>query len=822
MMMNYLLKNKNVLLILAVFYISLLLANKNTAGAQEQKPEAEFIQKKINDFIKSHTSSSLFLHVDKHIYTENEPIWFSAYLLNTPVKNFADHTSLTVFLFTDNTKEVVTSGRFIFKDGLGSGNLTVPDSVAAGKYHLFAYTNLLDQKDNPLATFSMPIEVKSAKIPAFSSHVTLSGENKKDKSLKAEIKVDFDDKNKKDRPEVNCIIAGDTLKSFLLKEKRKTIEIPKEFLEPEENVLITTVKYKGQKQVVNTALRERKKEEKELISLRFFPEGGSIVSDVPCNIAFEAKDKSGQPLQVEGELYENKERLKGIRTKKNGIGKFKVMPNIKNKYTLKIKSGKYIDQDTIIELPEITNHSASLHIEKALADDTLTVDLSLKRNVKVQLLINDYRGNYALFETTGDRNAKTLHIPLEKLPKGVASITLLDNYSRPMAERTFFAHYNDTVHTEIKTDKSKYKKREKAKVNILLKDTDGAPLKGIFSVAVVQTNRIVHPFADIEKYIFSQKALHKNTDFDLNGESMEDLLLVKGWTRYTWTDVLNNNRSNNIESKPMSFVSGQVKRFNKSLKNPVSVIILSGGKTNMIETNKKGSFQVLDRFLFTDTSDKALLMVSSDNNRGFSIKTEDPYKSLNQSIATNFKTGRPTKESLSTNHRMEGLEHTIQLDEVEVGTKRNSAGLYGYYGKPGANAGGDYVDEFDYLNYEFSKNRYQPIEGKLYRKRTDLSEDRSVFEVEPVVYHGCTTEEYKSAVKIEGIYGNREFYGMDDSQEQTQNLSTIFWKPLLLTDKNGQASFEFITGDITGEFDIITQGIVKDNVFSKTQKIVVK
>ena len=64
----------------------------------------------------------------------------------------------------------------------------------------------------------------------------------------------------------------------------------------------------------------------------------------------------------------------------------------------------------------------------------------------------------------------------------------------------------------------------------------------------------------------------------------------------------------------------------------------------------------------------------------------------------------------------------------------------------------------------------------------------------------------------QGYYAVREFYSPDYSQPQEhqdmQDLrSTILWKPDIVTDKNGEASFEFHTASDPGRYRILVEGI---------------
>jgi hypothetical protein len=85
-----------------------------------------------------------------------------------------------------------------------------------------------------------------------------------------------------------------------------------------------------------------------------------------------------------------------------------------------------------------------------------------------------------------------------------------------------------------------------------------------------------------------------------------------------------------------------------------------------------------------------------------------------------------------------------------------------------------------------------------------------------VVYSGCV-EPSDKAVFMKGIYAAREFYGVDmDSISwlQPQYLSTLYWNQGIFIGENGEAEFSFYTGDISGEFRIVVQGIGVTDIIS--------
>ncbi|MBD1391764.1 MG2 domain-containing protein [Mucilaginibacter glaciei] len=73
-------------------------------------------------------------------------------------------------------------------------------------------------------------------------------------------------------------------------------------------------------------------------------------------------------------------------------------------------------------------------------------------------------------------------------------------------------------------------------------------------------------------------------------------------------------------------------------------------------------------------------------------------------------------------------------------------------------------------------------------------------------------------ITVKGFYKAREFYSpkyshVDDSENPADYRSTIFWKPDVLTDKNGDATFNFYNSPAAGTYRVVVEGIdAKGNI----------
>lgn len=662
---------------------------------------------------------TLYLHMDKTVYTNNETIWFSAYLLNAP--DLEQHRVLSVFLAGNDDRKVSVAEKFRMENGLSSGSLVLPDSIPSGNYQLMAYTDQLDEEDRPVAVFSAPIAVRRGGQPQ-SSKVPPSTEKKR-------------------------------------------------------------------------------------IDVRFFPEGGHLLEGIPCLVAWEARTDQHAPVTASGILLKNGRPIDTIETNSYGVGSFTLQPESNDVYTLKI-------EDTVFTLPRALQDGIALHLPQAVADDSLQVNIFSREQRELQVLVHQPQGAYALFKLQAPASQETIRLPLHMLPKGMAAITIIDMQGKPLAERLFFAHYHEQVSVNIKTGKTVYRTKDSVIVHLKMTDQAGKPQQGVFSFAAVQDSRLSTDFQDIEYYAYLVQHLGRLPKDPLgegfrNREYLEDMLLTKGWRKYTWQDT--------ARSLHTPVITASITRKGKPLKSPVNLIAIGSSALGLISTANDGTFTLENEKLFMENDRKIALMVAGPNASAYTVRVHDPFIKINQALADSMEKPAPMAVSMGTlgqGKEFGSLGNTVHLQAVTIKGKQQGM-VSGMKEEPGVNACGDYVDEYEYLNYPYSEHKFKPIVGKLYRKRIDLDEGmRRVFKVDPVYYSGCQTDGNPAALLISGIYGARTFYGVAEDATRLQYLSTICWRSGILTNEKGEAEIRFKAGDLAGRFRIVLQGVTNEGLVS--------
>ena len=797
-----------------------------TIEVQAQSINNQILEEKLNFYHKEHSSTTLFLHIDKSVYTNNEKIWFGAYLINKSER--ADvHSFLTIFLVRSDNRKIVLDGKFKLENGLSSGSLMLPDTIPPGSYQLVSYTNAIDRAGYPITSFSVPIEIKSITQRNFSSNITLLDSTIHKGAVRARITVNANnpDAMHKVFPVVDYSIGKGNVRSAVLKSNELIITISQEQLAQRRPKLLTTVRYGKQVQHLSISLPEF---DQKRIRIRFFPEGGSLAGGLPGLVAWEAKTDQGVPISVRGLLLKDNKVLDTIESNSYGVGSFRLIPDVKSIYTLKISAGRYLKRDTLFTLPKVTPVNVGLHLAQAVVNDTLKLTLYSNEKRPVQILIHNYKETYAFFKTQSLPPGSLLQLPLDAMPKGITTVTVLDEEGRPLAERIFFAHYDDRIIAGIHTERKVYARNDTVKVKVRITDHSGDPVQGIFSAAVIQNNRIRGNFEDIETSVYLNQNLGMLPQDPLgmgfeNKEFLENILLIKGWRRYTWQDLMSSKATDTIQNYLVPELKGSIKLRGKPLKASVKVIALGSQGVAIINSQNDGSFILNQDQLIASDGNKIKLMVNNGTEKKYQIQVDDPYQKINVKLSEHL--GNEYSDGMinninSVDQELKGLQRIINLQTVEIKAYKSSNTINGFKGEPGTNACGDYVDEFGYLNYEKSEHRFKPVNGKLYKKRTDL--EGSYFKVDPVYYTGCTTEEKNNGFAINGIYGGKEFYDSSGNNSDNQYRSTLYWRSGIATDAAGEAELTFKAGDITDKFRIVVQGVTSNNLISGYGNFIVK
>lgn len=762
----------------------------------------------------SNPSTNLFVHFDKNIYSNNETVYFTGYIIKPGIFKLSEHKIMAVALVRDLDTAVIKLDKLIMQDGISFGNMVIPDSIATGNYHFLVYTDrLIDEK--PELVFNQAITLKTNIEPAFKANISLTEKaTANNQNHKVLIALTTAENRFLAKPatinyrygNVNKTVKTDASSQLLL-------SLPNQPNATDPNLYVK-LKYLTDSSFVSLAIPQPKAK----ANVKFYPEGGNLVIGLSTNVAWEVTDQQKQPIALKAFLYKEDQVIDTIETSSYGIGKFKFLAEKDAKYTVKLVHDNLAD--SIYHLPKALANGLVVNMEKSVIADS--VQFTMKSNVgqKFNIRLHNFEESFMLFPFDMEYKTRAVKIALTDVPKGLVSLTISDTLNRPLAERLFFAHYDETQKINLAVEKPLYGQREKVNLNLQLPDSSQSAL---VSVAVVQDNRIdLKKSNDIISYTYLKNELDK-IPANLNGiaikdkDYMEQLLLVKGWRRYTWQDL----PSKEIEHKKDSLaINSIVTRNNKPWKTEVKIGAFGDEKIRLGSTDLSGIFNLYHPDFIAEYGKKMFLFVNENNKDAFRIKIEDQFVSKTSLLAkTETLVQAIIPSNLVNNSQMvlKGNEKAIRLKEVVISNKNNNSFNYAQ-GSPGTNACGDYVCVYNILNCRNhthgSPGNTQPVAGRTY-----MSDGRQI------IYHECkvSAEIEGTFVKFDGIRHPKEFYLNDykDPQEPAF-FSTLYWNYGTVLKGKEKTELSFYTSDITGKFKVIMQGVSNKDVIYAEQSFEVK
>jgi hypothetical protein len=771
-----------------------------SAIAQQTPAQTEIVTR-LNLSREKNETPILFIHFDKNIYAHNERVWFTGYLFNSMDLNA--YKTLSVALVKNDDRQVLLEDKFLMSNGVVLGSTAIPDTLTAGEYNFIAFTNrLINGKPNVL--FTQRVTIKSTAVATYTASLNPLDTSATVSRQKVMLLVNFLNAEKQPETVPVSYYVGNSLKP-ILKGNLKTefgkyiFDIPSNLLSAGNNTLHVSIKHNNEVKDLNMELPFLKKP----ATVKFYPEGGALVNNIQSNVGWEVTDYKGKPIKANGILYQDKKVIGNITTNSYGINRFLLKPAAGHRYYVKLVGINR--KDTLYALPTALHDSPVLTIANAVVNDTLTAIVKTNYPQKLYIIGHDYRDIFFSSPIYVDAREKRVKILLNDLPKGLTQITLIDSLGRPYAERLIFAHFDKKSKMEILTDSATYHARQKVTVKIKMNDFKSKLDSGLVSIACVQQNRLdIKNQKDIESYFY----LHANLanlplkenylgEQKFDRQFLEDILLIKGWTKYKWLDMINPPVADTAKFEDVFFKGNVTKK-----KKPVSksLALMSFGNTKRpISTNEKGEFELSYNDLITTPDMWVNYVVKGAPEFEYEVNLTDPYKVLNKKIADSLEIAKLNiVEQPSTRElQLAGNEHTIKIKEVQI----KATAIRKVY----ANACGDYICRFNIFNcpnHRYESDNVLPKVGRSYV--------RSGYNT---VYLGCGATDNKLALK--GIYLPKRFYVEDVpawSPGEPLFLSTLYWKHLQKLRSDEYAEVSFYTGDITGDFKIVIQGVAGNDV----------
>ncbi len=500
-----------------------------------------------------------YLHTDREQYTAGEDIWFKAYLVNAQTNQLLNNSNNLYVELIAPGGVVRNRQTMRIDNGTGHGDFRLSDSLYAGTYRLRAYTNWMRNFGDNFV-FEKEIRVYGGK--------KLKPKNSQPNAPKANVAKN----NKSNAPTLPVL--------------------------PPVNL-----------DTVNT--------------IRFFPEGGSMVENIGGLVAFKAEDGYGRPLGIGGVIETGSgEQITTINAP-DGSGAFTLVPLPNTSY---YAVGRYSNGSAFkTALPQALLGGLTMHVAGTDSTCNITIcadqqTLASLQNKQLTLTGKTHGKTYKTvrFQLTAQTGALSLSKSI--FPQGVTCFTLYDDEQKPHCERLVYIDRPNEELFTLSSDKQVYTAKEKTTLTI-----KAAPNTNL-SVAVTDAGLIPGDRLNIASYLNLKSELrgaiaNVSQYFDEknpNRKQLLDLLLMtQGWRDFVWRRLADSAlRISYLLEKGIS-ISGHVKEVWSEKPAPDLNITLfadsaRGTKIFTARSDKNGDFFIDGMNLYGNQK----FSVNAANNKG--------------------------------------------------------------------------------------------------------------------------------------------------------------------------------------------------------------
>lgn len=434
---------------------------------------------RINLFNRYLPQEKVYLHFDNTAYFMGEKMWFKAYVLRSDNHHATDVSRVLYVELLDRSGNVVETQKLpIGAMGQADGVFDLRNVLAGGFYEVRAYTRyMLNWDSSWLFSRVFPIFETPSKEGDYS------------------------------RPSLGKT-AWQVRESEKVPTKEKT---GISFAKPEDG------------------------------NIAFFPEGGHLVENLSCRVAFEIRDRQGLPVNGTGELSCGDERLCSVSTSQNGRGVFSLVAQPGKIYSLNLKDkrGRLYRQ----ELPVAEKEGCSMRLTRSGKSWCVNLNTTTSFAQDSLGIVLTAHGALKHVDVVAGSRSMYLSLPDSAIADGVNRVSVVNGAGQVLADRLFF-QYPRTLKDSISVTVKETSLLPSSPINLSFH----APPSTIFSLSVrdADTEKNISSL-DCENWLLLAGELHGyvshpeyyfESDDAEHREAADLLMLVQGWRRYDLSQMM--------------------------------------------------------------------------------------------------------------------------------------------------------------------------------------------------------------------------------------------------------------------------------------------
>ncbi|SDD83396.1 hypothetical protein SAMN05216464_102719 [Mucilaginibacter pineti] len=515
---------------------------------------------------------SVYLQFDKPYYSAGDTIWYKAYVFDAASLGSTTKSGLLHINISNEKGEIVKNFVLPLIIGLGWGNIPLDEHLMPpGTYTIRAYTNWMrNYSDEPAFTQTFYINGKTDNAWLVKAVVAING--KKDS---AALNLSFNNLNAEPVRVQSMRLRISSGGKYLAGGKVQTrvdgllgISFPLPIKAIGKQVLLSITEDSKEitKQQIIMPLAVNRAANTDV---QFMPEGGNLVEGINGNIGFKATGEDGSSVPVSGEIIDRSGAvITTFKTRFNGMGNFQFKPLPGETYTASINFPGGLKKS--YPIPDVKPLGTVFNVVNPKDTVALLATINASSQGGIYYIIGQGRGlaSYgAIIRLTG--KDRTIKIPKNIFPTGIARISLLDQNRKLLNERLVYIDHQDRLKINVTTNKQTYGKRDSVALQFNVTDEANNPVKGSFSVAVTDNGQVKTDSIS-QGNIITRMLITAGVkgDIETPGHYLQqtpeawadlDLLLyTQGWTAYDWDGLFTPAKEPKFKAETQFEVSGKV------------------------------------------------------------------------------------------------------------------------------------------------------------------------------------------------------------------------------------------------------------------------
>lgn len=452
----------------------------------------------------------VYLHIDNNCYFKGDTIWYKAYTVRADSLTYTDMSRILYVELVSPDGMLVERQQIIVSDkGYSCGNFALTDTLYSGFFEIRAYTRWMLNFD-------------------VTEHPTFWKD--RDYFYNREMMHDF-------------FRMYGTIYSRVFPVYEKP-----------ENDGDYSLKY-----FVSRPKQRIPKEQKEKLSVSFYPEGGHLIAGTRCKVAFEAVDEEGEQVPIIGKV--NKTSFSASHL---GRGVFEIDVPEKGDLNANVS---YQGKNLAFKLPETEKNGCSLRLENKRNHLNALIQMKgmpVEDNYLAVILCRGVLQTHTVFKIDASGKAQ-LQWDSKDLKTGVNDLIVMNSQGIPLADRLFFVNNHDydnhviqvtgdgldyEPYSMISVDFQAPADTRQLSISVRDRSTDDPTYDtgNIFTDLLLSSE--LKGFIPYPSYYFE-------SDDDIHNQALDLLMMVQGWRRYNIEDLLENKEMRYTPEKNLS-VEGTV------------------------------------------------------------------------------------------------------------------------------------------------------------------------------------------------------------------------------------------------------------------------